>query len=332
MKNHSPLRRRACGVLVTVLAVCFSTTLTLGSPLTTLSKSKLAGLLPNEPAELSTKTLSNLAALQDQQQFVDAATNAAAALEASAAKALNDPADEFNRIDNVVNRVSRNLALNLGYSVANLDTSVSQTFYLVRLMVYREVKAADHDPRAYVGFGFEMLLTVTGADLKGDVTLPFIAASSTLGTYSTQYEIKMRGFAGTTGLTFLNALMPQAGKFDVDNYSGYTDFRKALQAAITAKTLKVSPVFFDLALPLEENQQVSEAIILSYSLSCIARQVNIDGAIQAAPVKNNLVETRIRSVYLDYAGIKRGSSKPSQEAADKAAKYLASWKLQVTPS
>ncbi len=217
--------------------------------------------------------------------------------------------------------------MKLGFTLGDLEGSAAQTYYIVRLLVYREVEAKDNDTRAYLGFGFDMLLTVTGVDVKGKMALPIIAASTTLGSYQTDYKIRMVGFSGADSLELWDKLLPQQGKFDVDTYSGFAEFRKTILAGVKAKTLKVYPAFFDLDITAEDDEKNGENLVFAYALSSIAGGKTLDESIAGSAIKTNAIAASIRRVYWEHALIKRNKVKPDRSSVEKATKLLAEWKV-----
>ncbi len=127
-------------------------------------------------------------------------------------------------------------AAHLGFPIARLGAELQRTLLIFGTSRWADTDSGDGHVYRF-GVALRVLVHVTSTTIKGDVTLPSVAADVQLGNVQASAQLLVRGYNGST----LGTLLPPWQSFDVDSYAAYMAAISAIQNEVMAHDENIVP-------------------------------------------------------------------------------------------
>jgi hypothetical protein len=127
-------------------------------------------------------------------------------------------------------------AAHLGFPVAHLGAEMQRTLLIFGSSRWADTDSGDGHVYRF-GVALRVLVQVTSATVKGDLTLPSIAADVQLGNAQASAQLLVRGYNSST----LGKLLPPWQSFNVDSYATYMAAISAIQGEVMAHDENIVP-------------------------------------------------------------------------------------------
>ena len=215
--------------------------------------------------------------------------------------------------DLFAHRVTKEFAAQLGF-FATVDASSNSEYFIFQYAYYKDMR----DEGLKIGrCGAGVQVAVQVRDFAGSInaSLPFIAASATVGLAKVEYKMKTFGLSGPA----IIASIPDAskiGKFDTDSYNellnSVDDIKKAVATTADQNDSKVTvtPVLMAFDIPNDETAYAPDFAVV-WAAKKVSERVDCAKAIKSFKGGNALTRQAISDFYRTVTGVCNKNKKPS---------------------
>lgn len=224
--------------------------------------------------------------------------------------------DDLTTWQIIDDQLSVDAAAEAGFGVVSLEGSTQGRVIVrdVSMSTRRTIDGRECD----VGCGLRLVVKVTAAELKGDLTLPVVAAKAQLSLLSASAEMSVKGLADPGAFDKL----PSFAQLDVDGFSKYTESADIIRKHIADHPERVRPEILRVLPEQVDEGDYPRAVGVMFAMKAIADGHTLDEALRGRPSDWAEYYTAIRSTYASVVS-GRGDQEPSRAAREEARSWLA---------